>query len=236
LFVALGVQLWNPRSSNNYSSTKQVVDKASIETLSTEKARQTIVAAFGEGSDEQAILAWRTRGKGTVLVNGGGDALPLPHAVRVRSHQAAYEKESISAEVDLTGLIATCKQCGANLVPHVTQHRLGGTIKENHPRSIEDCQKLTNQRVVRVSSFDSRYPSKWGFVERFATWDGEALHDPLFCNTRCAVNYGRRAAIELSPLPADGSIVPIKRPVHESVDHYDYEDKTIVIDGKTFKI
>lgn len=65
------------------------------------------------------------------------------------------------------------------------------------PRSMADCQKLTNDQVVSI-----RYGKKWiddvetstGNVSIFTTWDGKSYVDEFFCTGEHARLFGYAGA------------------------------------------
>jgi hypothetical protein len=225
MFVGLGVNL-APRNTG-YHALKKIAGKASRELLSRPETRAQIVEAFGPGADEAAILAATTRGKGTVLVNGGGESLMLPateHREIVGNHY-----ESISPTTgDLISPDRRCVQCGTPLRPNTIHHNLDSdpTIDPNHPRTLEDCQRLTNYPIFRVHGYEQRQPENWWpYVSWFEAWDGESYIDDTFCNDKCAARYGRRAAAELARLEAGGEPPAPARHPHEHVKHYDPDEQ-----------
>jgi hypothetical protein len=235
LFTGVGAQIWNRKDRGSFQ------DKVKIcwERPTKDKfiaAKDEIEKAFGEGALEHVLTAWSKHK--TALFEGGGEALALPNHIVGARHMARYAAESVSTRVDLTGRIACCKQCGAQLTPHTNHHRMGFDIKPDHPRSLEDCQRITNHPVIAVHSYDSRHPEKWGYVEWFETWDGETLQDPDFCDNKCAAKYGRRAASEL-PLLEPG-IEPAARVhvIREDVRHHEEKDPEFVkmADGRFVRI
>ena len=152
----------------------------------------------------------------------GGTALSPPaHILRTR-YTEKRSAESCDVEVDLTGQIATCLQCGCNLRPHTTHHHMGYEMQPDHPRSIEDCQRLSNHRVIRVHAY--RDEERFTCVDWFEAWDGETTQQDTFCSDKCAATYGRRAAQELDRLPVGGEPIAKKWPGHQRVAHYDVEE------------
>lgn len=234
-YVCYGLQLWLPRGSSAMSHTRTVIGgRVTLDSLSRSDVRNTLIDAFGPGADEAAILAQRSKGRGTILVDGGGDPFG-PTDAQVKEYLRVHKLlHSADRSVDLTGMVKTCCQCGGNLIPHTASHQMGAEIKSDHPRSLEDCQRLTNQMVISVHGY--RDHKREEYVERFQTWDGESYQDNLFCSDGCATKYGRRAAIELPPLPADNSEIAEPRHSFESTDHYEKKDRTASIGGRVFKI
>ena len=189
---------------------------------------------LGEGAGAAIVKAWRQHK--TVLVDGGGEKLSLPNAI-VRKHALAhYAVHGVDCRADLTGRVKTCLQCGAHLKPSTNHHRLGTKIQPDHPRTIEDCQRLTNQSVIAIHGFGAGDRARIGYVRWFETWDGETLQDPHFCNNACAAKYGRRAAEAQINLGA--GVEPTEHPwePREDVDHYAPEERLLEFQGKRFKV
>lgn len=80
-----------------------------------------------------------------------------------------------------------CIVCGRP-IPKRTTLREVSHHDQSAPRSIEDCRKLTNEQVLRVS-----YRSD-GRVAGFTTWDGASRMSPFFCRHRCAIEQGYASA------------------------------------------
>jgi hypothetical protein len=180
MYVGYGLSIAT-RADDSSNSIRRIASDSKKATLQTERVREYIVKTFGEGSDEMAIKAISTRGMGTILVDGGGVQLPLPHAEQARKHAADYGSITPTATVEMTGL-KTCMQCGEQLSIHRTQHHLDIIPEEGHPTTIEDCQKLSNQPVVSVHGFGSNKPREWWkYISWFYTWDGESYLDEHFC-------------------------------------------------------
>lgn len=106
-----------------------------------------------------------------------------------------------------------CRCCGKPIPKRTVNHY----PKPGHgklPRSKEDCQRLTNHKVVSVSYHeDTPYMREKGFagtVERFSTWDGESYTDDLFCKTACAEAFGRMAAT-LDAITTKAYVAAMKR-------------------------
>lgn len=224
MYVAYGVHI-SRRGSHEYHSQITIAESTKRADLSLPKARDLIVKHFGEGADEAAIMAATTRGKGTILVNGGGEQLPLPRAEQVKLYRARYD--AVTPTRTLIVPQKRCIQCEQPLRPRTITHHFGPSPeKENHPRTAEDCQRLTNHAVFSVSGYDSNKPEEWWpFISWFRTWDGETYDQIDFCSDRCAAIYGRRAAAELTRLPPGGRPPERERLPHESVQHY--EEKPI---------
>lgn len=245
LFTGVGLNLWSPRKYYSSALKTLTYDRVTKEVLGREKIVQAIETAFGEGSAAQALVAHRTRGLGTILVDGGGDRLPLPRVQQRAIREKRHAEVSPDWHADLTGQIKTCLQCGANLTPVVSWHRFGFAENERRPKTREDCQRMTNQQVVSVRGYDMRYPDREHEIESFTTWDGETVEDPYFCHGgRCAAAYGRRfaalvAAGTVPALPADGSEPPRhdSRDAREDVDHFEKKPRYAeTVDGGRIRI
>lgn len=221
LFNGLGARMWK-RSAKGFSGSWH--DEINLfrgrPTIAKyDAARDKIDAAMGEGVADAVILAWRTHK--TVLVDGGGARMPLPNLQAAAIIYAEYEAATCDWRADLSAEIARCKQCGAALTPDTDHHRMGFDIQADHPRSHEDCQKLTNRRVIAVHGYGAIHKDRYGFVERFEVWDGDRYLDPDFCSNKCAELYGRRAAQAYPAL--EPGIEPVKQPYRprEDVQHHD---------------
>lgn len=222
VYVASGVHI-SPRGERvGFHHVKPVASAAKAEMLSKPQARETLVKAFGEGADEQALIALKTRGKGTILVDGGGPAMPLPHAIQAKISSARYTTVSPTTTVVTPDKL--CLQCEAPLQPHTVRHHLATVPTADHPRTVEDCQRLTNMPVYSVLGYGSNSPEEWWpIISSFTTWDGESYVDIDFCSDRCAAVYGRRAAAELPHLPPGRPTTIRPRHSFESVKHYEEE-------------
>jgi hypothetical protein len=69
---------------------------------------------------------------------------------------------------------------------------------ETAPKTMADCQKLTNEKVVSV---DYQYETDDNYdrtgrrvIHHYWTWDGETYKDQFFCNGDHAKNFGYAAA------------------------------------------
>ena len=220
LYVAYGL---NGTKRNSYHwNNIAIAPDAKRATLERPDIRAKIVALFGEGADEAALATTKTRGMATALFDGGGDPLPLPNHVQRANGQARYASATATRRAYPVG--KTCLQCGEPLKIDTVRHFLGYELKENHPRTIEDCQRLTNELVVAVHGYDIRQDKdRWPLVERFETWDGESYDYDTFCSDQCAATYGRRAAAELPTLPVGGTCADPRHLRHRRahVDHYE---------------
>jgi len=67
------------------------------------------------------------------------------------------------------------------------------------PRTLADCQKLTNEKVVSIKyhyETDNKYYDRTGrrVVHSYSTWDGESYKDQFFCNGDHAQRFAYAAA------------------------------------------
>jgi hypothetical protein len=217
IFVALGVH-YIPRNSHSYHDIKTVCEKANADNFSDPKVRARIVEWFGEGADEAVLKTTEKRGHATVLWQGGGKKLPLPHHEANKLHSAAYAEASPTRDI-LPENVECCLQCGKPLALKTIKHSLGW---DSRATTVEELQRLTNLPIVRVRGFESNRPDLWQYIESFETWDGESYSQETFCSDRCAAIYGRRAAAELAKLPTGGE-PPAPKPwvPDERIAHYD---------------
>lgn len=72
--------------------------------------------------------------------------MPLPRAVQARNSHNRWLAVTPTQEIDLTGQVKTCRQCGENLRPATNNHVLGYDITPDRPKTLEDCQRLTTGR------------------------------------------------------------------------------------------
>ena len=237
LYVSYGLNLWK-RGSAAFAHRQTIISgRVTIAKLSDPVSRAKIVETFGVGADEAAILAWRTRGVGTILVDGGGKGVREPGNTIRDKDMAARAAVTPETAVDLHGELKTCLQCGTDLRPHQVWHSMGPFEVENHPTSLADCQRMTNQRVIAVRGYNANHPDFLHLVESFQTWDGEHYNDPEFCDDRCAAKYGRRAALEREPLVVGEEPRPRTFPPHEHHEHFERRAETITLqDGTKFRI
>jgi hypothetical protein len=235
LFVGYGVH-YTPRASKGQNQLRKVMDRATVAGLSAPYARTLIDAKFGEGATDAAIMAVKKRGMGTILVDGGGEPLPLPRALAKVIFQAEYDVVTPSCEKLVVG-DRKCRQCNGNLKLATAMHHFGSSPVEDQPRTVEECQRLSNYPVISVSGYGAEKPREWWpFISWFETWDGESYVDPDFCTKLCAEKYGRRAAQELPPLEPGIDPVPLPRKPHESIRHYEEEVRWMVgADGKKYQ-
>lgn len=220
-FVSRGV---NVARRGEAGQARCIARKATRAALEAPETRLAVTSIFGAGADEAMIEAIAGKGRGTVLVDGGGTPAKTPlHVVaaQVRARHAAVTPT-------VRGLLAvaqTCRQCGAPLRPDTRQHFLADVPEEGHPRSLEDCQRLTNEPIHGVVGHGAEKPEGWWpYVAWFETWDGQSLVDPLFCGGTCAAAYGRRAALQLPPLEVGGGGgMRVRDPGPDSIHHYERE-------------
>lgn len=228
MFVGLGLRLYDRKLGSYYSSNaiSTITDKTTIAGMSEPAVTAKIESIFGEGSAEAAVAAKRTRGMGTVLVDGGGDKMPETRAaMRTRYHaERQFATVNSNYEADLTGQVKTCRQCGGPLTAHTQSHRFSVYIEDGHPKTLEDCQRRTNLLVVSTHAFTNTLDNAQ-YIERFSTWDGESYVDPDFCKKDCIIAYGRRAVQELPPLPVGVEPTPIPRNDWSQTNHYDVAEE-----------
>lgn len=221
LFSALGIQLWN-RSEHGGWHNLQTLTRKRPSRAAYDAIRPRIDEVFGEGATDRIIE--NNRKSKTLLVEGGGTAMPLPRVQHAAKVQVAHREVSPDWRADLTGRVLCCKQCGEQLRPSTDHHRLGYKLIPNHPQSREDCQRLTNQEVIAVHGFDTRYEDRWAYVEWFETWDGQSYFDVDFCNDKCAANYGRRAARDRDLLEPGGEVPRTEYRPREDTNHAEPEE------------
>lgn len=217
LINGVGLNVITNRASFHHQDEKNLArgrcTKAVLEDL-----RPRIDGYFGEGITDAVLEAWKTGS--TVIIDGGGDTLPLSLKHSREKHAREHAAVTINQDVSLTGRIPKCLQCAKDLQPKKTIHNMGHAIQADHPRSLADCQKMTNYEVVTVRDYRETTGRRVGFVEWFETWDGYSVFDPHFCGDICAAKFGRRAA-------ATGVVLPVgiepERIVwtHNGINHYD---------------
>lgn len=219
MFVGYGVNIIAlpfPRGINPV----KIASKASREQLSRPETRAKIVKFFGEGADKASLLAFEKKGFGTVLFEGGGDKLPLPSVEQSRIDIARYELVTPTQYV-VPENVERCLQCSSPMPRVLKTHHMGAEIQKDHPKTIDDCQRLTNRSVASVHGYDIRFEEQWPYISFFKTWDGESYTRTVFCNDKCASIYGRRAAAELPHLEAGGSPPDFSHEIENSQSHYD---------------
>lgn len=233
LFNGFGGHIWT-RGSEHHQSLKTLFrDRPTAARY--DAAREKIDAAFGEGATDYVMRAWRDHQ--TILVDGGGEPLKLPNLERSAQMHAAYDAVKPDWEADLTGRQKTCLQCGGPLRPDTDHHRMGHAILPEHPRTVEDCQRLTNHPVIAVHGYGVNQHARYGLIAWFETWDGESYLDLDFCGDKCAATYGRRAAQELPLLEVGGQPVRRQHRIRDDVQHHEVEERTIAMaDGSTIRI
>lgn len=192
IFNALGSRILDRKSHSWHGCTTLTRDRVTRKTFEDADIQAKIDEVFGEGAGKIVNDAYRSAK--TVLFDGGGEKLIEPRKLIAQRHSDWYDTVSINWR-DEYATDVTCLQCATPLRPRTMIHNMGNVIQENHPRTVEDCQRLTNHRVVAIHDYGySMTKQQVGYVRYFETWDGEALVDPHFCNDKCAVKYGRRAA------------------------------------------
>lgn len=217
LFNGLGLRVWNRKNGGSFTDINQVFSERPTK-AKFEASQDKIDRIFGEGAGAAVVRAWKD--SKTVLFDGGGEKLGIPRQQLREQHQAALAAVSINQTIPLEGRIPTCKQCGKNLQPKFTIHQMGDVIKPDHPRSLEDCQRMSNFQVVEVHDYREAEGPRVGYVKEFATWDGESVFDPHFCGDSCAALYGRRAAAEYPAL--DPNIKPPRVAwSHDFIKHFE---------------
>lgn len=220
VFVGYGLKLITRKDTYR---TVTVASDSKRDTVALPDVRALIVKYFGDGADEWLIRAITTRGMGTILVDDGGEALRLPRAEASRLNEAEYESKTPTRDIPVAN-VKTCVQCGSDLPFAVSTHNLGYSPRDNHPETLEDCQKLTNNQIVSIHGFGREKPKDWWkFISFFHTWDGESYERETFCGDKCAAVYGRRAAAELPLLPTGGEPPKRERPQREYIDHFERE-------------
>ena len=231
LFTGRGFNIWNPRGSTHHTSVYHLShERPNKADLAKPEVVAKIDEVFGEGAGALAMQAWVSKGSGTCLIDGGGAPMPLTRVAARAKRDAEYAQVNVNWNADLTGRIKTCKQCGKALTPATDKHQYGWPIREDHPRTVEDCQRLTNHPVIAVHDFGVGYPDRDGFVSWFETWNFESYLDEDFCyGSDCAADYGRRAARQL-PLLEPGGEVP--RTPHYKADYRDHNPSP----PRTFKM
>lgn len=228
MFVGLGLRLYQRESGRRYSSNaiSTITSKTTIAGLSEPAVVAKIEEIFGEGAAEAALAAKRTRGMGTVLVDGGGDKMPETRKAMSIRYRAEREFVTVNSnyEADLTGQVKTCRQCGGPLTPHTQSHRFSAYVENGGARTLDDCQRRTNHLVVSTHAFTNSM-EKAQYIEWFTTWDGESYVDPDFCKKDCILLYARRAIQELPPLPVGVDPQPLPKNDWSQTHHYDRDEE-----------
>lgn len=233
VFNGLGCNYWNRDEHAGWHGLKKLFsDRPTIARF--EAAQEKVDALYGEGVGAALIHAWRKNL--TVLLDGGGKPLP-PTRMKARAmHKEAYAKVTINWEADLTGEVKTCRQCSKPLRLSTDHHRFEHTIEANHPRSVEDCQRLTNRRVVAIHDYGDTDRDRVGYVRYFETWDGESYLEEDFCGDTCAAVYGRRAVRERPLLDPGGAAYKHPYRPRNDVQLGTKVERTFTLnDGRTIK-
>ena len=215
VFNSLGCNIWNRDERGGWHNTKKLFSERPT-IAEFEQVRGRADDLLGPGVGEALLHAWRKNL--TVLLDGGGEPMPPTRMKQRAMHKDAYAKVTVNWKADLSGEAKTCRQCGQALRIDTDHYRLGHEIKPDHPRSLEDCQRLTNRRVVAIHDYGDVDRRRVGLVSWFETWDGESYLDVDFCSDRCAATYGRRAAREMPPLEIGGAVDKRPHRVRDDVD------------------
>lgn len=221
MFIGYGANIML-RHSRGVRAVK-IGKRFSQELLQNENARAEITKHFGDGGVEAAGLALDRKGYGTVLFDGGGEALRIPaHEARLII-QAEYNSITPTMRIELANIL-TCAQCGQPLKPSTDYHNMSGKIEVNHPKTFEDAQRMTNLSVIAIHGYEQVQDREfWPYISWFETWDGMSYHDSVFCNDFCAATYGRRAVLESPLLPIGGERPQNVFRMPETHYHYDQE-------------
>lgn len=189
IYVAYGVFL-TYRHNPNYSTSIRLARTATRQELQNSEFKARIDEYFGADAAQIVLMAFNVRGKGTVLYDGGGDALPLPHKEhREKRHE---EWSNVTPTQKLFEDFDKCIECGEDLHPRFEVHDLG---YESQVSTIDECQRLTNHRIIEVTGHGvSEQKDKWPFIRSFKTWREGEYWDEFFCSSQCAAAYGRKAA------------------------------------------
>lgn len=235
MFSARGVQVWNRNEHGGWHNTQNLTRLTPSRKVLAAIAEK-IDEVFGTGAAEEAI---KVSGKSkTVLVDGGGVPMPLPNRIRAQLTRASYDEIKPDWRADLRGEAQVCRQCGKQLRLDTDHHRLGSKLLENHPRTVEDCQKLTNRRIVAVHGYGTQRKDLARYISWFETWDGESYIDVSFCSDSCAARYGRRAVGAYPALEIGGDLDRKTHRVRDDVEHYTPEEsRTFTLsDGREIKV
>lgn len=240
LFTGVGLNIWSPRGSHHSGSLFGLgFDRVTKEVLGRERNIAAIDKHFGEGAHKIALEAWTKRGLGTALIDGGGEPMPLPFYKQKEVAQSYYDEHGVDWKADLTGQIKTCRQCGKPLTPDTDHHRFGPLLLPEHPKSLEECQRLTNRQIIALHGYGPHHKKKIGYVAWFEVWDGETYHDEFFCHGKtCAAEYGRRAVRELAALEVGVPAPKDPYRIREDTDHAPEREEKFMTgpDGKMFRI
>ena len=189
IYVAYGVYL-SYRINPNYSMSIRLARTATRQEMQNPDIRTKIDSYFGKDAADIVMLAFNVRGKGTVLYDGGGDPLPLPHKEHREKRNDEWSK--VTPTQKLFEDFDKCMECGENLHPRFEVHDLG---YESKVSTIDECQRLTNHRIIEVTGHGmSERKEKWPFIRSFKTWREGEYWDEFFCSSQCAAAYGRKAA------------------------------------------
>jgi hypothetical protein len=224
LFVGYGLNIIS-RPIGRCDRRERISDKLNIAALQSEHVIAALIRFFGDDGPAAALLALEKKGMGTVLLDGGGDPMPLPEAVTRDAKMADYAATTPSKTI-IPENAKTCQQCGGALPLHTVSHHLSPDMSVNTAKTLEDVQRLSNNQVVRIFGVDINQDRKyWSLISSFDTWDGESYRDDTFCSDRCAANYGRRAAAELPKLQPGIEPVAVPKFTYESKHHYDVAEQ-----------
>jgi hypothetical protein len=129
----------------------------------------------------------------------------MPVCVRWALITGEYERKLTVAYKSATQ--PHCLWCSKRIAKHTTRHNVVTPAMGNQsfdeayasrPKTITDCQKLTNEKVVSV---DYQYETDDNYertgrrvVHSYNTWDGESYQDQYFCNGEHARWFGYAAA------------------------------------------
>ena len=104
-----------------------------------------------------------------------------------------------------------CKGCGKPIAKHTTSVLFGQSTtrsddwtsyRTEHPRSIEEVQRLVNQKIISVR-WTRHVPNEFvrtvgkpefDYIDTAKLWDGETYIDEHFHAQQCAVLLGRAMA------------------------------------------
>ena len=233
-FLFSGYGLHYRIRSSKFFDRGTIARDAKRKTLECPEVSDRIDKLFGDGATNALIQSTMKRGYGTVLVNGGGDALPLPRNDARKLHDTQYGE--ITPYYDVMAELSKehCLQCGKPLRIQTAHHHVPWLVDQNKAiRTLEQCQRLSNHPVVAMHGVSSnRSPEYWPNVEWFETWDGESYQQEIFCSDKCAATYGFRAAAELPHLLVGGERKKHALVPRQNINHGDEEVRTFLLDGK----